>query len=38
MQNGRLYSADTLDEIWPRQKAFGPQWFDGERPPPASRK
>jgi hypothetical protein len=36
MRNGRLYSADTLDEIWPRQRAFGPQWFDGERPPPGS--
>jgi imidazolonepropionase-like amidohydrolase len=36
MRNGRLYSADTLDEIWPRQTAFGPQWFDDERPPPGS--
>jgi Tol biopolymer transport system component len=32
MQNGRLYDADTLDEVWPRQKAFGAQWFDGARP------
>jgi Tol biopolymer transport system component len=32
MKNGRLYDASTLDEIWPRQRAFGPQWFDGERP------
>ena len=32
MKNGRLYDASTLDELWPRHKPFGPQWFDGERP------
>jgi Tol biopolymer transport system component len=32
MQNGRLYDADTLDEVWPRQRPFGRQWFDRERP------
>jgi len=32
MKNGRLYDPNTLDEIWPRHKAFGPQWFDAERP------
>jgi len=33
MRNGRLYNADTLNEMWPRQNTFGPQWFDDERPP-----
>ncbi|MFZ5549171.1 MAG: amidohydrolase family protein [Pseudomonadota bacterium] len=29
MQNGRLYDAATLDEVWPRQKARRPYFFDG---------
>jgi hypothetical protein len=32
MQNGRLYDADTLDEVWPRQKAFEAPWFASDRP------
>ena len=32
MKNGRLYDANTLDEIWPRRRAFPRQWFDDERP------
>lgn len=32
MKNGRLYEADTLDEVWPRNRPFGTQWFEGERP------
>jgi imidazolonepropionase-like amidohydrolase len=32
MKNGRLYDAHTLDEIWPRQRAFPRQWFEDERP------
>ncbi|MCI0724253.1 MAG: amidohydrolase family protein [Acidobacteria bacterium] len=41
MRNGRLYEADTLNEIWPRQKPFvghesdAPWWWD-ELPPWAS--
>ena len=27
MKNGRLYEADTLTEIWPRQRALGPLWW-----------
>jgi hypothetical protein len=32
MKNGRLYEADTLDEVWPRQRPFPEQWFAHERP------
>ncbi|WP_417317197.1 amidohydrolase family protein [Emcibacter sp.] len=31
MKNGRLYKGESLDEIWPRQKAFVGQWFRAER-------
>jgi imidazolonepropionase-like amidohydrolase len=27
MKNGRLYDADTMDEIWPRQLPLAPRWF-----------
>ncbi len=27
MKNGRLYEGDTLDEVWPRQRALGAQWW-----------
>jgi hypothetical protein len=30
MKNGRLYNADTLDEIWPRNTPQAPLWFWGE--------
>jgi hypothetical protein len=31
MKNGRLYSGDTLDELYPRQRPAGPfYWRDGE--------
>jgi imidazolonepropionase-like amidohydrolase len=31
IKNGRLYQADTLDEVWPRQRAFPSQiWQDME--------
>jgi Tol biopolymer transport system component len=30
MKAGVLYSADTLDEIWPEAKAFGPRWWKNE--------
>ena len=26
MKNGRLYEADTLTEVWPRQRPLAPQW------------
>lgn len=32
MKNGRLYDADTLDEVWPRQKPLEAQWFWSEAP------
>lgn len=32
MKNGRLYDADTLDEVWPRQKPLEPQWFWSDAP------
>jgi imidazolonepropionase-like amidohydrolase len=34
MKNGRLYDADTLDEIWPRTKSFETPWFAGAAPNP----
>ncbi len=33
MKNGRLYDADTLDEVWPRQQPFEPQWFWNDAEP-----
>lgn len=32
MKNGRLYNGDTLDELWPRQRALPPLWFTDDRP------
>jgi hypothetical protein len=32
MKNGRLYDANTLDEIWPRKRAFAAPWFAGQEP------
>jgi hypothetical protein len=33
MKNGRLYEAETLTEIWPRQRAINrPWWWEPERP------
>jgi Tol biopolymer transport system component len=32
MKNGRLYDAETLDEVWPRRKALGLLWFHGDEP------
>lgn len=34
MKNGRLYDANTLDEVWPRRRPFESQWFAGEAPRP----
>jgi hypothetical protein len=34
MKNGRLYDANTLDELWPRRKSFEAQWFASEAPSP----
>jgi imidazolonepropionase-like amidohydrolase len=31
MKGGRLYDAATLDEVWPRQRAFGPHpWVNAD--------
>lgn len=35
MKNGRLYNANTLDEVWPRQRPLRPLWFWEEAPPHA---
>jgi Tol biopolymer transport system component len=32
MKNGRLYEADTLDEVWPRQRELGPMYWQGREP------
>jgi hypothetical protein len=36
MKNGRLYDANTLDEVWPRQKKAIFYWQNGDPPPPNS--
>ncbi len=33
MKNGRMYDANTLDEVWPRQKKAGPFYWQGDEPP-----
>jgi hypothetical protein len=30
MKGGVLYEADTLDEIWPETRTFGPKWWKNE--------
>jgi hypothetical protein len=30
MQNGRLYDIPTMNEVWPRQKARKPFFFEGQ--------
>lgn len=37
MKNGRLYDADTLDEIWPRSRPLPEPWFWSDLPPGVSR-
>jgi Tol biopolymer transport system component len=32
MKNGRLYDADTLDEVWPRQRELGELYWQGRGP------
>ncbi|WP_198683337.1 amidohydrolase family protein [Peristeroidobacter agariperforans] len=32
MKNGRLYDANTLDEVWPLQKKLEAQWFSTDAP------
>ncbi|MGH7673479.1 MAG: amidohydrolase family protein [Gemmatimonadales bacterium] len=32
MKNGRLYEGDTLNEIWPRQRALPRMWWWGTEP------
>ena len=33
MMNGRLFNAETLDEVWPRQRAVGYRGFVEDEPP-----
>ncbi len=37
MKNGRLYEGDSLDEVWPRQRALPRQWWWSEDPAEARR-
>lgn len=37
MKNGRLYEADTLNELWPRARPLGNQWWWNLEPPPPGR-
>jgi imidazolonepropionase-like amidohydrolase len=32
MKNGRLYEGETLNEVWPRQKALPAMWWWGQEP------
>ena len=32
MRNGRLYDADTLDEVYPRQRPLAPLWWWDDEP------
>jgi Tol biopolymer transport system component len=32
MKNGRIYDANTLDEVWPRKKRLETQWFWKDAP------
>jgi imidazolonepropionase-like amidohydrolase len=36
MKNGRLYEGETLNEIWPRQRALPKLWWWGTEPPKAA--
>ena len=33
MKGGRLYDAESLDELWPRARRLGPLWFWTDVPP-----
>lgn len=33
MKSGRLYDANTLAELWPRQREFPTPWYRSDRPP-----
>ncbi|WP_160299223.1 amidohydrolase family protein [Sphingomonas sp. SRS2] len=33
MLGGRLYDAETLDELWPHQRRFGRPWYRDDLPP-----
>lgn len=33
MKNGRLYDADTLNELWPRERVAGPFYWQHDQPP-----
>ncbi len=37
MMNGRLFEAETLDEVWPRQRALGYRGFVEDEPPGVGR-
>jgi hypothetical protein len=36
MLNGRLYDAETLDEVWPRKRKLDHQWWWDWDPPPTT--
>ena len=36
MKNGRLYEANTLNEVWPRQRVMARQWWMDEDPSSAA--
>jgi imidazolonepropionase-like amidohydrolase len=38
MKNGRLYEADTLNELWPRKRPLPEQWWWSVEPPTAMQK
>ncbi|MFT6871359.1 MAG: hypothetical protein ACJAVN_000357 [Roseivirga sp.] len=38
MKNGRLYEANTLNEVWPRKRQLPEQWWWSVEPPKEMRK
>lgn len=35
MKNGRMYDANTLSEVWPRQREIARQWWMADDTPAA---
>jgi hypothetical protein len=36
MKNGELFNGDTMDQIWPQEKALPEQWWWKDQPKPAA--
>ena len=38
MKNGQLFDGDTLDEVWPSQKAMAKSWWSSDGPVDSSKR